>query len=121
MKDLDIQFSVKEWVYVIFIPVKQARQIVLQDLLLRSYSTFEYILSSILRNKRVREHLSQNSKGLQPLKGNAGGKTAGDEGKGLEMRPHHLKAERPVVKRLEFEDPNTKRVHSIYTIGFEGV
>ena len=67
---------------VIFIPVKQARQIVLQDLLLRSYSTFEYILSSILRNKRVREHLSQNSKGLQPLKGNAGGKTAGDEGKG---------------------------------------
>ena len=107
--------------YVIFIPVKQARQIVLQDLLLRSYSTFEYILSSILRNKRVREHLSQNSKGLQPLKGNAGGKTAGDEGKGLEMRPHHLKAERPVVKRLEFEDPNTKRVHSIYTIGFEGV
>ena len=67
---------------IIFIPVKQARQIVLQDLLLRSYSTFEYILSSILRNKRVREHLSQNSKGLQPLKGNAGGKTAGDEGKG---------------------------------------
>ena len=63
--------------------MKQARQIVLQDLLLRSYSTFEYILSSILRNKRVREHLSQNSKGLQPLKGNAGGKTAGDEGKGV--------------------------------------
>ena len=79
--------------------MKQARQIVLQDLLLRSYSTFKYILSSILRNKRVREHLSQNSKGLQPLKGNAGGKTAGDEGKGLEMRPHHLKAEGPVVKQ----------------------
>ena len=37
------------------------------------------------------------------------------------MRPHHLKAEGPVVKRLEFEDTNTKRVHSIYTIGFEGV
>ena len=109
-------------VNVIFIPVKQARQIVLQDLLSRSYnSTFECILSSILRNKRVREHLSQNSKGLQPLKGNAGGKTAGDEGKGFEMRPHHLKAEGPVVKRLKFEDPNTKRVHSIYTIGFEGV
>ena len=40
------------------------------------------------------------------------------EAKGL--RPHHLKGQKPVVEtRLgTFEDPNSKRVHSIYTVGF---